>query len=238
MPDQTGASSASTASHAGWARSRSGRALASPGPPRHSGWVTTPHALLQDLAESGVKVEDIWEVVQTRQRYPKSVPVLIDWLEHLGERVTAGQGQQRLREALVRSLTTPDARPVAAPLLIREMVRAANAGEWAIAWAAGNGLAVVSDDTVYEDVKRLAQDQSLGKAREMLALALARMTDPDATSTLVALLSDPDVSGHAVDALARRGDAAGIRFLKPFTEDKRAWVRETARHALAKLPPE
>jgi hypothetical protein len=36
-------------------------------------------------------------------------------------------------------------------------------------WAIANGLAVIADDLVFEDLVRLVQDKGLGKAREMLA---------------------------------------------------------------------
>lgn len=195
----------------------------------------TPRALLDELAESGLAVEDIWDVVQTRRRYAKAIPVLLDWLRNLDQRVTVGQGRDHLREALIRALTVPDGRPVAASQIMEELRRCSASGHSSTAWAAGNALAVVADDSVYQEVKVLALDTSLGKAREMLPLALARMKNPDATPTLVALLSDPDVSGHAVEALARRGDPVGIRALEPFSEDKRAWVRRKARQALQRL---
>lgn len=62
-----------------------------------------------------------------------------------------------------------------------------------------------------------------------------RMKNPDAASFLVAMLGDGHVSGHAVDALAKRGDPAAIEALRPFADDKRASVSRAARRALKSL---
>jgi HEAT repeat protein len=137
-----------------------------------------------------------------------------------------------LREGIVRALTVREARPVAAPLLIAQMRRYRGDGASSTAWAIGNALATVADDSVYDDVKSLALDPELGRSREMLAEALQRMKTPDATRTLIRMLEDRDVAGHAVSALSKRDDPTGSEALRPFLHDKRTWVRKAARRAL------
>jgi HEAT repeat protein len=66
----------------------------------------------------------------------------------------------------------------------------------------------------------------------MLAEALQRMKTPDATRTLIRMLEDRDVAGHAVSALSKRDDPTGSEALRPFLHDKRTWVRKAARRAL------
>ena len=196
----------------------------------------TPQQLLDDLHAAGVEVSDVWDLVNTRRPYPVAIPVLMEWVEHLDERVASALEGEQLREGLVRALTVREARPAAAPLLVTQMQRYRGKGDSATAWAIGNALAVVADDSVYDDLKALALDTDLGAARQMLAEALQRVSNPDATATLITMLADATVSGHAVAALAKRGDPTGIEALRPFTDDPRPWVRKAARQALERPP--
>ena len=194
--------------------------------------MATPQQLLDELHSVGVEVSDVWDMVNTRRTYPAAMPVLLDWLEHLDERMASAWEGEQLREGLVRALTVREARPAAASLLVSQMRRYRGQGDSGTAWAIGNALAVVADDSVYDDLKVLALDTDLGAARQMLAEALQRVSNPDATHTLIAMLADATVSGHAVAALAKRGDPTGIEALRPFADDPRAWVRKAARKAL------
>ena len=198
--------------------------------------MATPQQLLDDLHVAGVEVSDVWDLVNTRRPYPVAIPVLMDWLEHLDERMASAWEGEQLREGLVRALAVREARPAAAQLLVTQMRRYRGKGGSTTAWALGNALAVVADDSVYDDLKALALDTDLGAARQMLAEALQRATNPDATATLIAMLADATVSGHAVAALAKRGDPTGIEALRPFADDPRTWVRKAARQALERPP--
>ena len=65
--------------------------------------MSTPPPLVDDLAAAGVEVSDLWELVNARTaNYPEAVPVLLDWLEHVDERV-AEADRRRLRDGLIRA---------------------------------------------------------------------------------------------------------------------------------------
>jgi HEAT repeat protein len=120
--------------------------------------------------------------------------------------------------------------------LTRELRAAAAHGQPALAWAAGNALGVVADDSCYTDIVDVSRDASLGPARQMVvARALARMSQPEATTVLLALLDDPDVSGHAIAGLAGRRDERARPAFERYANDNRAWVRKEAEKGLARL---
>jgi hypothetical protein len=199
--------------------------------------VSTPRALLDDLRAVGTEVNDVWALVNTRDRYPNAIPVLMDWLAHLEERGVAGHELPKLREGIVRSLTVREARPVAAPLLIDEFRAAADRGD-SLGWEIGNALGIVADDSCFAAIAELAREPSYGIARQMLAMeALGRMKNPEATTVLLGLLNDADVNGHAIAGLAKRRDERARPAFERFLDDERAWVRKQAKKGLARLDP-
>ena len=183
--------------------------------------------MLQALAEAGAPAASVWTWVNGTTP-AAAVPVLVDWLGRIGPE------HAQLREGMVRALTTRAARPVAAATVAAEMKRQAEYGaDWNTLWAYGNALAVLADDSAYDQVAALAADRSLGRGREMLTAALAKMRSAGATDVLVGLLGDPEVDGHAVVALARRVDAPA-EVLESYVDDPRPWVRRAARRSQIK----
>lgn len=182
--------------------------------------------LIAELRAAGHDVERVSELHERRLDYRDALPVLIRWLPAISDR--------RLKEAVVRALTVPWARPVAAPVLIREF-RDADDATGSYRWAVGNALSVVADDSVLPDIVALATDRRYGKAREMVVLALGNMSDPRAVDALVDLLPDEEVAGHAVMALGKLRAPSARAALEPFLDHPKDWVRQEARKALASL---
>ena len=70
----------------------------------------------------------------------------------------------------------------------------------------------------------------------MVVLALGRADDPAAiVPVLESLLDDPEVSGHATEALAMTRHPAAASGLRRMLNDKRGWVRLEAQKGLARL---
>jgi hypothetical protein len=184
--------------------------------------------VLQELVARGYRVTTIGDLVQGKSTYPSAIPVLLQWLPRISD--------LQVKEDIVRSLSVPWAKPTAAPALIKELRKTTNTE---LRWTIANGLAVVADDSVFEDVVGLVQDESLGKAREMLALALGNMQDPRAVAVLMDLLEDKQVVGHAIKALGKLGAHSAQSRLKELTGHPIEWVRKEAKKALASVsePP-
>jgi len=182
--------------------------------------------LLVDLAEAGHPVASLTELRESGTRYRAAVPVLLAWLPRVTEPI--------FLEQLVRTLSVPWARPASAAALVQRFRDVDDPTE-SVRWAIGNALEVVSDDSVYDDLVELAADRRYGTARQMVVAALGRSRRPEAVDVLIGLLDDPDVSGHAVQALARQNDARARKPLQGMLSDDRAWVRKAARRAVEKL---
>ena len=182
-------------------------------------------AVIDDLRAAGYDVDWISDLRRLGVKYHSAVPILIGWLPRVDNR--------NVLESVVRTLSVPWARPQAARPLIELFARTADE---MLRWAIANGLEVVADDSVYDDLLRLFSDPASGRARQMLALALSRFPKRAATSVPVLLkhLDEPDIYGHVIIALGRlRADVADA--IRPFERDERAWVRSEARKALKRI---
>jgi hypothetical protein len=122
----------------------------------------------------------------------------------------------------------PWAKPAAAPVLIEEFKAANDPTGEGLRWAIANGLAVVADDAVFEQLLHLVQDKQYGKAREMLVVALGNMKDPRAVAVLMNLLDDEEVVGHAVMALGKLKAPAARARLTILLQHSKDWVRDEA----------
>jgi hypothetical protein len=111
-------------------------------------------------------------------------------------------------------LRRPWARPTAfAPLL--EAFEAWGRRSSSAGWALGDALATSADEGTVDVLVRVAQDRTLGQTRQMVVGSLWRFRkDRRIGAVLEALISDRDVSLHAMSALRRTlGNEAAIPYL-------------------------
>jgi hypothetical protein len=195
---------------------------------------STPPQLREDLRRAGAPCSDLWELVTTNIAYPAAIPVLLDWLEHLDERVPADT-RDKTHQVLVRALTVPAARPAAAPVLIRQFREVEDPSGLGLRWVIGNALEVVADDSVFDDLEALVRDEAFGRARQMVVLGLGRSQDRRAVPVLIDLLNDPDVAAHAAIALGKLRAAEACSALEEHLADPQPLVRREAKKALTKL---
>ena len=83
---------------------------------------------------------------------PAATPILMAWVSRIDE-LPPDDARERLREGLIRSLGTRDARPVAGPLVVRQF---RTVSLEPVRWAAGDAIGIVADSTVFADVADLS----------------------------------------------------------------------------------
>jgi hypothetical protein len=138
--------------------------------------------LVQALAEVGLDVKSVWDLVnRATRRYPEAMPVLLDHLQR--------PYPDAIRDGIARALTVAEARShwdVLTRLYREEQGRRTKDG---LAVAIGG----IATDDVLEDVIDLAKDTRHGTSRVLLLLALERSKDPRAQQTLMELGTDPEL---------------------------------------------
>jgi HEAT repeat protein len=193
-----------------------------------AGDVEAARPVVDELRAAGFAIEAIADLYHRPQDYSAAVPILLSWLPRVESRA--------VKEVVARALSVEWARPQAAAPLVREF-RAASGDddEFGLRWAIGNALAVVADDSVFDDVADLARDPAWGRSREMVTVALGNMADPRALDVLRGLLEDPQVAGHAVIALRKLGAREARADVERLLDHATAWVREETARALAEF---
>jgi Zn-dependent M32 family carboxypeptidase len=147
--------------------------------------------LVQALAEVGVEVESVWDLVNTRDDYSEAIPVLE---EHLKD----DSYPDRIREGIARALSFRKAAP-AWPTIV-DLYRSTTDS-----FDLQQGLAVamagtVTDETVDELVAEAGREEH-GESRLLLLLGLKRLKSAAAKEALESFVDDPDLGGNATKQL-------------------------------------
>jgi HEAT repeat protein len=180
--------------------------------------------ILAELRELGLDVEHIEDMYQQRYDYQRAIPLLVSWIPRVQERA--------VKEMLVRAVSVPWARGTAGPTLVKAFEQA-DEYPGSFQWAVGSAIETIADPSLLDDMIRLARDKKYGRAREMVVMGLGRIRRLEAVQTLIELLDDPEVAGHAVKGLAKLQPPEARAALERFVDDERGWVKLAARRAIA-----
>jgi hypothetical protein len=103
--------------------------------------------VVEALRFGGCKVTDIYSLINSRADYPAAIPVLIGVLPTVND--------LKVREGIVRALSTPQARGAAAKAVVDELKRSLDEGApvLGVPWAAANALSIVANDEVARDAR-------------------------------------------------------------------------------------
>jgi HEAT repeat protein len=182
--------------------------------------------ILDDLTHLGFEVNSISDLYTKKINYKDAIPLLLYWLPNVNNIF--------VKEAIVRAISVSWAKPVAAPILINEFIKAGT-GYSSLKWAIGNALSIVANDSVYKEIINLVQDTRNGKAREMLVIALGEMKEPQVEDVLINLLSDEQMVGYAIIALGKLKSKKAFPEIEKFQLHSEPWIRREAKKALTKI---
>lgn len=145
--------------------------------------------LLADLAQAGISVNSVWDLVNTRSDYSRVMPVLLKHLK-VGYPIET-------REGIARALAIPQARSRWSELV--SLFRTASDARFK--WALGCALSVAAGPSEVRDVVELLLDRSHGQARLALVSALEALAGPERVEVLESLSTDPDTANEALRLL-------------------------------------
>lgn len=146
-------------------------------------WNQAAQPIVEALGAVGTNVSVVAELLDGRKLDPLIIPVL---LEH----VKRAEYPDQIREMLLRALGSPIARPYWSELvgLLERNTAQLSADIRYVAAVAIDGAA---NDSLIEDVLRLAKNRDLGPDRAPLLFTLMRSKDPRARMLLLELRDDP-----------------------------------------------
>jgi hypothetical protein len=153
--------------------------------------------LLADLTVIGIGIESVWDLVNTAEKYPAAIPVL---LRHL-----TLPYHKRIKEGIIRALTVNYAGPEVLRELIKQFCEQTDNSPNSLKWVLGNAISEVAMPTDAETVIALATDPRHGEARDLITQRLPRVVKNKArlNEVLQHLMRDNQTEKYA--RLAARG---------------------------------
>lgn len=163
--------------------------------------------LFDELVEVGIRIKSVWDFVNTSDKYPEAIPVLI---KHLSKSY-----HHRTKEGIVRALAVKEAKGVANRAVMDEYWRLPKENpeidpdeQWIFhyRWAFGNTMKVIVLERDLDDLIEIVLDKSNGHSRNSFVEALAKLKSPKVIEVLNKLVKDKSklVSQAAQKALDRK----------------------------------
>jgi hypothetical protein len=202
-------------------------------------WPEYRRAFMCDLNAAGVPENTVWELVNARSDRPEALPIVIDWLTHLDERVPPGEDRRTMREGLIRNLITKRAKGDrdVIDLLFRQFEIAPTLSESELE-AAGFALAEVCENSDFPRVAELIRSDTEFPTKSVLVRWIGRIKTDEAKNLAVSQLSKPATRIPAMRALVQQR-AVGVReAVAAYLQDEHEVFRKEAAKALDKLPPD
>lgn len=180
------------------------------------------------------------DLVNTNQRYPDLIPLLIDWLRHVELRSEATEPRvlAKLRDGLSRALTTVDAVGTEAVPVLFEQCYLDPPLPPINSHAVANALLHLAVPSDYDRMAALATDRSLSSGRAAILEWLIKQGRPDGLEIVVGEIEDPSVRALGIKYLRRyRPLPAGLKpKVERYLDDPDSEVRKQTKLTLQKLP--
>lgn len=183
------------------------------------------------LRAVGVRINSIYDLVNTRGDYPAATPVLIQLLSQVET--------PNIKEQVVRALAVKSAKRVAESSLIKEFLTVPNTDKFhALKWVVGNTLYYLGTiDLHFDEIAEIVNDRSHGTTRQMMVslLGKTKKNNERAEEIALELIQQEDVQGHAINALGNLRSVRATEAIEKLLSSKNEWHRREARNALKKI---
>ncbi|RPA58332.1 HEAT repeat domain-containing protein [Gordonia oryzae] len=207
-------------------------------------WIAAHAALSSDITRigkrNGLRFQTMADLVNTDERYPALVPLIIDWVRHVEEKSGLKDPRElaNFRDGLYRSLTTIDAMGTdAVPLLMDQYYLDPRLPE-VNAYAVGNALRYLAVPSDFDNMAKLGADRSLGSGRAAILEWLVNQGLPEGLQIVVDQLDDPSVRALGIKYIRQfKPLPSGLRpVIEQYLDDSDSEVRKQARATLKRLP--
>ena len=187
---------------------------------------TETASLLGELKSVGIICISVWDLVNTRQRYPEAIDILI---KHLSINY-----HERNKEGIIRALTVKEARGKATKALIEEYNKTP-IEEMNYRWVIGNAVNITATAQDYDSILKIVLDKKNGWSRGMFVAALGRLRGKEVEDLMITLLDDEDVKFEAVRILGKMKSVKAIEKIRFLTHYPVRELRILAIRALKKI---
>jgi HEAT repeat protein len=183
------------------------------------------------LSKVGLKVNSVYDLVNSSDNYPEAIPILVDMLHKVNSDI--------IKEGVARALTIRNAGKEVAKALIKEFrsYKASTKREEYTKWAIANAILVVADNSFFEDIVNFIKNKEYGSGMVggMLVKAIAKMKNPRKKEILLELLMDNDLKGYAIISIGRLKYKEALPQIKKYLSCEEDWIRKEAEIAVKKI---
>jgi hypothetical protein len=200
-------------------------------------WPEYRRAFKHELDEAGIPEDTVFELVNSPNDYPQAVPIMVDWLRHLDERVPPDEDRRAWRAALIRNLITKHAKGNrdAVDILFHQFEIEPPLSDLELE-AAGFALAEICEPADFPRVAALIRSERDFPTKSVLVGWIGRIKTDEAKELAVSQLSKPATRIPAMRALVRQR-ATGVRdAVAEYLDNEHEVFRKEARKTLDKLP--
>ncbi|ADU49347.1 HEAT repeat domain-containing protein [Intrasporangium calvum] len=197
--------------------------------------------LLASLRAAGYKLDSVGDLRNSSKPYRDAIPILIEALH--------GITYLPLVEDVLRTLAVKFAARQVAPLFLKLFREPpahlvdptagpdADPPQERIRWVIGNGLGILANPAISDELIELALDVKYGRARARIVWGLPRTRHPRVPSVLMSLLNDREISivGYAIEGLGKLGHVPARDFIASKLSDQAEHVQSEARKALKQI---
>lgn len=182
--------------------------------------------LIAELKEAGLEINDIWELVNTKEPYPEAIDIL---LKHLPK-----QYHDKNKEGIIRALAVKEAKGKATSALINEFNNTPKEKQ-NLRWIIGNTIYTTIADEDIASILSIVKDKENGMSRQMFVAALGKIKFPQVELTLIELLNDDQVAANALEALGRLKSMKAKGQIMQLLYHPNSLIKKEARKALKKI---
>lgn len=179
--------------------------------------------LITELEKVGIRVKDIYELVNTNKSYPLAIPVLIKALE-------SGVEDKKLKEGIVRALTVKEAKGKANKQLLKEYY---NTNDHLLRWIIGNTFSVIITDHDLPEIVKIVQNKEYGISRQMFVTGMGKIKGTE--DYLIDLLKEEELTPHALGALGNIKSKKAIIPISALLSHPKSLIKREAEKALKKI---
>jgi HEAT repeat protein len=185
----------------------------------------TEDRVLLELRKVGLNVASIFDLVNTKEKYPEAIPILVQLAKK-------DYADPRVLDGVIRALTVKEAKGAANETLLKVYARLASEHEL-VRWSIGNAFSVIITPKDVDQVLQIVQDKSSGMSRQMFVIALGGFRNsPKIESVLIQLLDDEEVVLHAIKALTKLRSQRARPHLENLSNSPRSVIRQAVKHYL------
>lgn len=183
----------------------------------------------QELLQVGIFVNSVYDLVNTKEKYPEAIPILLNALEQ-------GISDKRIKEGVIRALTVKEAKGAGCDLLLKEFYKCSE-NESSIRWAIGNAFQVIATSEFIPELIKIVKNKAYGKSRQMFVMTLGKLKARTSEETLIQLLkdNDNDILSHVIWALGAIKSVSSETLLLPFLNHENSNIRGETKKALEKI---